>query len=103
MNQTLKYLQNLTQKNKENIYKDNKTKSDKFMKRVDKDLRHPRKDKSCINSQARRKAKALDGNCECFEKQALRLIIIDLCFLKTKKKHFKFDLKINRFQTSKEG
>jgi len=40
---------------------------------VNKDLRHPRKDKSCINSQARRKAKALGGHCECFEKQALSL------------------------------
>ncbi|KAF8098526.1 hypothetical protein N665_0264s0029 [Sinapis alba] len=42
-----------------------------------KDLRHPRKDRSCINSQARRKAKALGGHCECFEKQALTFILIN--------------------------
>ncbi|RID77109.1 hypothetical protein BRARA_A00040 [Brassica rapa] len=40
-------------------------------------LRHPRKDKNIISSQARRKAKALGGHCECFEKQALTSIIID--------------------------
>ncbi|KAF3511474.1 hypothetical protein F2Q69_00008572 [Brassica cretica] len=38
-----------------------------------KDLRHPRKDMSCIRSQARRKAKALGGHCECFEKQAFNI------------------------------
>ncbi|KAF8109572.1 hypothetical protein N665_0094s0039, partial [Sinapis alba] len=39
--------------------------------------RHPRKDKSSISSQAWRKAKALGGHCECFEKQALRFILIN--------------------------
>uniref|UniRef100_A0A7N0UN34 Uncharacterized protein n=1 Tax=Kalanchoe fedtschenkoi TaxID=63787 RepID=A0A7N0UN34_KALFE len=36
-------------------------------------LRHPRKDRSSISSQARRKAKTLGGHCECFEKQAFHL------------------------------
>ncbi|KAK9233288.1 hypothetical protein WN943_023537 [Citrus x changshan-huyou] len=31
-----------------------------------KSLRHPRKDKSSISSQARRRRKLLGGHCECF-------------------------------------
>uniref|UniRef100_A0A6N2KE21 Uncharacterized protein n=1 Tax=Salix viminalis TaxID=40686 RepID=A0A6N2KE21_SALVM len=40
-------------------------------------VKHPRKDKSSIRSQAWRRRKHLDGHCECFEKQALGFIIID--------------------------
>uniref|UniRef100_M1BQS3 Uncharacterized protein n=1 Tax=Solanum tuberosum TaxID=4113 RepID=M1BQS3_SOLTU len=40
-----------------------------------KSLRHPRKDRSSICSQAWRRRKHLGGHCECFEKQALGSII----------------------------
>ncbi|KAG5155801.1 hypothetical protein JHK82_013770 [Glycine max] len=40
-------------------------------------LRHPRKDNNSTSSQAWRRRKLLGGHCECLEKQAFVIVIID--------------------------
>lgn len=55
--------------------KNPKTKKHRSSNRVS--FRHPRKDKSSINSQAWRKAKALRRPLRMFEKQAFGFIIVN--------------------------